>query len=173
MGDTAGGGSVDRAALRGAFRRLGLDDELELWVAAEAEEGMPQLARYRFLSALWPKMIDTWRSDTDRNRIARSLLADGANREELIQFARSVAYDTVFSMLYYLEDDGRDDCADLPTWALVQTRAGEPPSGQVLGALFEDLLSLDPSGNEGADIVPLLPGPWMKQADRAPGDDPA
>ncbi|MFF5234383.1 hypothetical protein [Dactylosporangium sp. NPDC000521] len=76
-------------------------------------------------------------------------------------------------MLYYLEDDGRDDCDDLPAWALVQTRAGEPPSGQVLAGLFEDLLSLDPSGNEGADIVPLLPGPWMKQADPPPGDDVA
>jgi hypothetical protein len=154
---------MDRAALRDAFRRLGLDEgEVELWAAAEAEEGTPQLARYRFLSGLWPKMIDSWRHHTERNRIARRLLADGANRDELIQFARAVAYDTVFSMLYYLEDDGRDDCDDLPTWALVQTRADEQPTGQVLGALFEDLLGLDPSGNEGADIVPRLPGPWVK-----------
>ncbi|GAA1779860.1 hypothetical protein [Luedemannella helvata] len=118
-------------------------------------------------------MIDTWRRDTERNRIARSLLADGAGREELIQFARAVAYDTVFSMLYYLEDDGRDDCNDLPAWALVQTAADGQPTGRVLGGLFEDLLSLDPSGNEGADIVPQLPGPWVKQADRTPGHDTA
>jgi len=116
-------------------------------------------------------MIDSWRHHTERNRVARRLLADGADREDLIQFARAVAYDTVFSMLYYLEDDGRDDCDNLPTWALVQAGADQTPSGRVLGALFEDLLGLDPSGNEGADIVPRLPGPWVNQPDRRPDDD--
>jgi len=78
MDDTAGRGSMDRVALRAAFRRLGLiEGEVELWVEAEAEEGTPQLARYRFLSALWPKMIDSWRHHTGRNRIARRLLAEG------------------------------------------------------------------------------------------------
>lgn len=78
----------------------------------------------------------------------------------------------MFSMLYYLGDDGRDDCDDLPAWALVQIRTDGQPTGQVLGALFEDLLGLDPSGNDGADIVPLLPGPWVKQPGRTAGDDP-
>ncbi|WP_344089046.1 hypothetical protein [Luedemannella helvata] len=53
MNDTAGEDSVDIVALRDGFRRLGLaDGQMELWVASEAEEGIPQLARYRFLSAL-------------------------------------------------------------------------------------------------------------------------
>jgi hypothetical protein len=75
-------------------------------------------------------------------------------------------------MLYYLDDDGRDDCDDLPAWALGQTRADGQPTGQVLPALFEDLLGLDPSGNDRADIVPLLPGPWTKQPRQSTGEDP-
>ncbi|WP_433201068.1 hypothetical protein ACQP00_29900 [Dactylosporangium sp. CS-047395] len=160
MTNPADGGSVDDDALENAFRRLGLDgDELELWLDSAAGEGLPQVARYRFLSALWPKMIDTWWDDTDQKRIGRRLLDAGADPAELILFARTVAFDTVFAMLYHLGGDGLDDGADLPSWALVATQPGEPPRGDVLAGLYEDLLSLDPSGEEGADIVLAHPVP--------------
>lgn len=49
-------------------------------------------------------------------------------------------------MLYHLEDADGDD--DLPAWELVE--AGPP--GRTVNGLFEDLMTLDPSGAEAADL---------------------
>ena len=158
-------GSDRAAALGEAFRRIGLDDDVDSWVASELGEDIPQLTRYRFLSGLWPKMIDSWRQRIAAEPAAQRLLAAGASRDDLAQLARAVAYDTVFALLYYLEDDGRDDCDDLPFWSLVETTGNLEPTGRRVAGLFEDLLILDPSGNEGIDLVEPLPGPWRTMED--------
>jgi hypothetical protein len=151
------------AALTNAFRRLGLDEDVDAWVTSELDEGIPQLARYRFLSRLWPKMIDSWPGKVGREPLARRLLDAGVDGSDVAQFARLVAYDTIFAMLYYLEDDGREDCDDLPFWTLVEVAHEEEPRERRMSALFENLLAMDPSGNEGRDLTPPLPGPWNQR----------
>src|SRR5436190_6331952 len=87
--------------LRQRLVRAGCPDPDD-WVRSEIDEGLPQAARYRFLRALWPEMIDSWRYGIDRLDVARPLLHQGVDRDDLVLVARAVAYETVFAMLYYL-----------------------------------------------------------------------
>ncbi len=138
--------------LRRAYERLGRPHDVEGWIGSELSEGIPQLTRYRFLSTLWPGMIDCWGEGIERVPAAARSLAAGADRADLVRLARLVAYETVFAMLYHLADDHRDDCDDLPFWELTEVDPDGRHTGRTVGGLYEDLLGLDPSGNEGADL---------------------
>lgn len=152
------------------FRAAGATDP-ELWAASEMGQGIPQLARFCFLRALWPDMIDKWRENVewiDRSireaerdshdffadagvALAR-LLAIGASREELASVARMVAYDTAFGVVDRIDesmdwDHGVDD--GYPTWELREIGPDGQPTGRTMDGLHEDLLSMDPSGREG------------------------
>ena len=124
---------------------------------SELSENIPQLARYRFLSMLWPTMINSWRQGIDNVPATARILAAGADRADLVQLARAVAYETVFGMLYHLDDDGRDDDG-LPFWELKEIDPSGQPTGRTISAIFEDLLTMDPSGLEGSDFLRPLPG---------------
>ena len=79
------------------------------------------------LQALWHEAIDRWATGAAQLPGGRKLIASGAEPRELAAFARAVAYETAFSVL--VELDG---------------------AGYVPG-LYEDLLTADPSGRDGAD----------------------
>jgi len=103
--------------------------------------------RDEFLRIVWEQIIDAPKSDSwidnfiaeATNRPDRSfadagvalqrLLDGGADRADLSKVARAIAYETVFSLMYMLDDPGVDD-------------------GDVF-MLHESLLSADPSGMEG------------------------
>lgn len=103
--------------------------------------------REEFLRAVWEREIDSWAHGTwvdamtaeaqarpdgsfaDAGRAVARLLAAGVDRGDLAAVARAVAYETVFSLLYMLDDPGVD--------------------GGAVFMLHESLLSADPSGREG------------------------
>lgn len=66
-------------------------------------------------------------------------------------------------MLYHLADDAPTEAVErLSAWRLAEVDSEGRPTGRTLDNLFEYLLTMDPSGTEGADIVPPLPGPWSQ-----------
>jgi hypothetical protein len=103
-------------------------------------------SRGEFLRAIWKEIINAPLSevwiDNAQKRAAKEpnapfadvgsvldrLLAAGASRRDLSLICRSAAYETVFGLLYMLEDAGVDDNSS---------------------PLFESLLGADPSGKEG------------------------
>lgn len=136
--------------LLGALAQLGCDDPVG-WARSEIEEDIPQLARYRFLRTLWPQLIDSWCTRITNLPAARRAFEAGASHDDLTRLSRAVAYETVFGMLYHLADD--DQSADeLPSWALTEISPAGNATGRLLDGLYEDLLTLDPSGHEGQDL---------------------
>jgi hypothetical protein len=132
--------------------QLGCEDPLG-WVHSEITGNIPQAARYRFLHNIWPRMIDPWQSGIDNIPAAQRCLQAGADPDDLARLARAVAYETVFDLLYHLDDDDPDDPAKaLPGWHLVETDPAGIPTGRTIQGLYEDLLSLDPSGRDGGDL---------------------
>ncbi|AGZ40971.1 hypothetical protein [Actinoplanes friuliensis] len=132
-----------------ALHELGCD-EPQSWAESEISENIPQLARYRFLHTVWPQMIDSWRDGIDNIPAARRVVDSGAGADDVTQLARAVAYETVFAMLCHLEDG--ESAGALPGWALNEVGAAGHPTGRRLGTLHEDLLTLDPSGQDGQDL---------------------
>ena len=133
-----------------AFKQLGCDDA-DRWARSEIEDDIPQLARYRFVSTLWPQMIDSWHDGMPHIPAAQRALDAGVSEDDLTLLARAVAYETVFLMLHHLgaEHDAADE---LPSWALAELTPAGAATGRHLAALHEDLLALDPSGREGDDL---------------------
>ncbi|MEU2248190.1 hypothetical protein [Streptomyces sp. NPDC019224] len=148
----------DTARLARLFDALGAEDA-EGWAESEAEEGLPQLARFRLLRMVWQD-IDAW-STTAPQWVAayrREGVAGGAveravrlalTAEELGEIAREVARETAFALLQGLDDPARGDVPDevegrLPGWFLGELSARGEPTGRVLGALHEDLNETEP-----------------------------
>ncbi len=128
--------------LRDMFAALGADDP-ERWADSELTENIPQLARFRFLRGIW-SIIDEQGPSTgpvfETGEAARDRLeALGATPEDLRAFARMVAFETLSSALYFLDDPASDgDVPGLPGWALVETAGGEP-TGRLVQGLYEDM----------------------------------
>jgi hypothetical protein len=132
--------------------QLGCPDPVS-WVRSEITENIPQAARYRFLHTLWLRMIEPWQSGIDNIPAAQRCLQAGADHDDLARLARAVAYETVFALLYHLDDDDPDEPAKaLPGWHLVETDPAGIPTGRTVQGLYESLLSLDPSGRDGSDL---------------------
>jgi hypothetical protein len=59
--------------------------------------------------------------------------------EDLRAFARMVAFETLSSALYFLDDPGGDDdVPGLPGWALIETSDNEL-TGRLVQGLYEDM----------------------------------
>lgn len=140
----------DFARLVAALQVMGCSDP-EAWAQSEIDENIAQVARYRFLHQLWPRLIDGWSNGLNNIPAARRALADGAKEQDLALLVRAVAYETVFDMLYYLDDDSLD-AAGLPDWALMELDETGTPTGRLVEGLYESLLTLDPSGRDGQDL---------------------
>jgi hypothetical protein len=128
--------------LRDKFAALGADDPGS-WAASEVRENIPQLARFRFLRGMW-SIIDEHGPSAgpahETGMAARARLeALGATPDDLRAFARMTAFESVFSVLCFLDDPtGERDVDGLPGWALVETVGGEP-TGRLVQGLYEDL----------------------------------
>ncbi|MFC8536850.1 hypothetical protein ACFUJY_23425 [Streptomyces sp. NPDC057249] len=159
----------DMDRLARLFDALGAEDA-EGWAESEAEEGLPQLARYRFLRMVWQD-IDAW-STTASDWVAayraagaaggavERAVALGLTADELGEIAREVARETAFALLQGLDDPARGDEPDevagrLPGWALAELSARAEPTGRVLGALHEDLNETEPQTPTSRGTAPL------------------
>ncbi|SDT65401.1 hypothetical protein [Jiangella sp. DSM 45060] len=142
-------------ALTQRMAELGAPDP-EGWASSEVHEDIAQQARFLVLRSLWPEIIDAWAGDgvLERVPVAARLLTEGASRESLIQALRLAAYEAVFAVLYRIGAESDEDAPDdAPGWSLIELAADGTPTGRDVGGLYEDLLSLDPSGREGADFL--------------------
>ncbi|WP_307706615.1 hypothetical protein [Streptomyces sp. V1I6] len=141
-------------SLRDRFEALGAA-EAEEWAKSAVGEDLPQEARFLLLRSLWRDAVDGWAEPgaLDQLPSARRLLAAGANRDDLVRVARAAAYEAVFVTLNEL-DAGADVNADGTDtgWTVMETGEDGSPTGRVLSGLDEDLLWLDPSGRDGADL---------------------
>lgn len=144
---------TDIEKLAGLFAALGATDR-ESWARSEADEGLPQLARYRLLRAVshdvagWERTasrwVETYRHGGPASDSMSRALAAGVTVEDLGTIAR----ETVFCLLYRLSDP-TDDTApvgvedELPSWELVEVSAAGEATGRVLDGLYEDMAELD------------------------------
>jgi len=64
------------------------------------------------------------------------------------------AYEAVFAVLSILDEGYDPDAADdAPGWRLMETESqSDQLTGRDVGGLHEDILTLDPSHREGADL---------------------
>jgi hypothetical protein len=123
--------------------------------ASEAREDIPQQARYLFLRAIWPQNIEPYGTEQIIRRFPAGarLLEAGASLDDLSTLLRAIAYEVAFGLVDRI-DDGHDHDApdDSPGWRLVETVGQDAITGRVVAGLHEDLLTLDPSGHDGADL---------------------
>jgi hypothetical protein len=148
------GDRADALVLRDRLAALGAEDA-ESWARSEVSEGIPQQARFLILRHLWRDAIDAWAAPAalDRLPTAKRLLDAGADRNDLVCVARAAAYEAVFTAMWAIDEghdpDAPDDC---PGWRLMETQPDCHPTGRVVGGLHESFQSMDPSGQEGADL---------------------
>lgn len=140
-------------------------DDARGWAESEVREGFPQLARYRLLRAL-AQDVQAWDAVT-----VAALRYGTSQAEDVIDIARAVARETTFSVLYRLSDPDSDDLPvdlqrQLPGWALVETTPVGELTGRVLGAVYEDLNTLDP-GAEAARDTTVAAG-WIWETNLRP-----
>jgi hypothetical protein len=79
---------------------------------------------------------------------ARRLLEAGASSVDLATAMNAASYEAVFGLLALLDERADPDGeSDDDSWALV-----DPESNQSIDGLHEDLLTADPTGQEGQDL---------------------
>ncbi|THA70202.1 hypothetical protein E6R60_30265 [Streptomyces sp. A0642] len=145
------------------FQALGADDASG-WAESEAEEDIPQLARFRFLRMAWqdidawssaaPAWVEAYREGGPASAAVERALRLGMTPGELGEIAREVARETAFGLLCGLADPGDGDLppetvARLPGWRLAELSPEGEPTGRILGALHEDLDEVEPQGPSG------------------------
>ncbi|MQA98262.1 MAG: hypothetical protein GEV11_28035 [Streptosporangiales bacterium] len=140
-------------ALRDRFAALG-DAEPEAAARSEVMEDVPQLARYLVLRRLWANGMSWTPEKVSQVPAARRLVEGGADPADVTRAMNAAAYDAVFAALYAISygADPEEEDAALPGWCLLETTPEGELTGRPLGALHEDILTLDPSGRDGADL---------------------
>ncbi|WP_405723951.1 hypothetical protein OG607_16560 [Streptomyces sp. NBC_01537] len=124
---------ADRRKLTRLLAALGAD-EPQVWAESEADENIPQVARYRLLRGL-AQDIRAWNEASvgalgenpgaEGTAIGRALEL-GVTPQDLSKIARLIARETTFNVLYRLADPDSDDLQpdlrkELPGWVLVET----------------------------------------------------
>lgn len=94
-------------------------------------------ARQRILDELWDYIRGFGTVNISNYPAAARLLASGADTDDLVRAMSVVAYEATFNALFVLTSE--EDIQELAN------------SGTAVG-LHEDLLSADPTGNEGSDL---------------------
>ncbi|MFC8238036.1 hypothetical protein [Streptomyces sp. NPDC056663] len=151
---------TDIDKLTGLFEALGADDARG-WADSEAEENIPQLARYRFLRKVWqdidawssaaPDWVEAYRKEGLAGGAVERAVRLGLTPGELGEIAREVAKETAFGLLYSLADPTDGDLPpeveeQLPGWCVAELSPQGKPTGRILDALYEDLDELEPQG---------------------------
>jgi hypothetical protein len=79
---------------------------------------------------------------------AQRAIEAGAPPDDLARAMNAAAYEAVFSLLFALDEGGDPNSeSGPPAWAVVQAS-----DGTHLAGLHEDVLSADPTGQEGQDL---------------------
>ncbi|MGW2464680.1 hypothetical protein ACWC2M_37745 [Streptomyces sp. NPDC001761] len=141
-------------SLRAQFSVLGVSEPID-WIKSEVMEDLPQLARFVLLRSLWHGAIDGWMEpgSLDQLPAAHRLLAAGADRDDLVRLVRAVACEAVFATLDELDAGGDVNVSGVETgWVVMESGEDGSSTGRALSGLHEDLLTLDPSGRDGADL---------------------
>lgn len=109
---------------------------------------MEDEARSELLRLAWSG-VRGWRADNVTNLpAAQRAVEAGAAPHDLALAMSAAAYEAVFSLLCVLDEGGDPNGeAGPPSWVVV-----EPASGFPLDGLHEDVLSADPTGQEGRDL---------------------
>lgn len=147
-------GRAAAESLRARFEALGAADAAD-WAKSEICEGLPHLARFVLLRSLWRGPIGGWADPDafDQLPVAQRLLAAGANKEDLVRLARAVAYEAVFATLDELDSGSDVNVSGIDVgWLVMESAEDGAPTGRALSGLHEDLLTMDPSGRDGADF---------------------
>jgi hypothetical protein len=155
--------SSDIKELIRRFAALGASDP-EAWATSQAEEGIPQLARFLFLRQAWQHVVaeddPSWiaaeieAADDDPEaplsgvgHALKRLKAIGASDADLTDLVRGMQVHILSSLCYLLEDpglEGEPEAEDI-SWALCQiTEEGAVP----VNGLHESVLETDPTGRE-------------------------
>ncbi|MEU6867702.1 hypothetical protein ABZ924_31445 [Streptomyces sp. NPDC046876] len=141
-------------SLRTQFEALGAADAPD-WVRSEIDENQPQLARFVLLRSLWRGAIDGWADPGALEQVAaaRRLLDAGADRDDLVLLARAIAYEAVFAAVDELDCGGDVNVPGVDIgWVVMESGEDGCPTGRPLSGLHENLLTMDPSGRDGADM---------------------
>ncbi|MFD7444745.1 hypothetical protein [Streptomyces sp. NPDC059909] len=145
---------ADAESLRARFDALGVTDSADL-IKSEVCEDLPQLARFLLLRSLWRGAVDGWSDPHSFDQLpsAQRLLADGADRDDLVRLARAVAYEAVFATLDELDAGGDVNVSGMDVgWTVMESGEDGSPTGRALSGLHEDFLTTDPSGRDGNDL---------------------
>ncbi|GAA2977542.1 hypothetical protein [Streptomyces fulvorobeus] len=152
---------IDR--LTALFEALGAEDARG-WAESEAEENLPQLARYRFLRMVWqdidawssaaPHWVEAYRAHGPASAVVQRASKLGLTPGELGELAREIARETAFGLLHGLADPADGDLppeveVHLPRWRLAELSPQGEPTGRVLAALHEDLGEVEPPAPAG------------------------
>ena len=135
------------------LRELGAPDPEE-WASSELSEGIPQTAAFVALRNLWPDLIHPWRDAEVLARVpaSRALLDAGVAPEAVSQAMCLAAFPRVIGTLWELTGGGEIP-AGAPSVRLIEIAPDGTATGREVSGLHESLLSLDPSGEEGADFL--------------------
>lgn len=146
------------------FRLVGARDP-ESWAKSQAEEGIPQLARFLFLRQAWRSIVTendpAWINSAIRSvetqpdapyagvgHALKRLRSLGASDDDLTDLVRGMQAELLFQLCYQLDDPGdlEDEVGDV-SWSLVQTNDDGEVVAQING-LHESVLETDPTGRE-------------------------
>jgi hypothetical protein len=155
---------MNKEKLIDVFTKLGARDP-ERWARSEAEEGIPQLARFLFLRQAWKFVVDendkTWiekasnqsRTMPDQAGAAigpalERLIAVGASKEDITTVVRIKQWELLARICYLLDEPGdvEPEAQDI-AWQLFQVDSEGRPKATISG-LHESVLETDPTGRE-------------------------
>jgi len=144
------------------FRRAGADDP-ESWAKSQLAEGIPQLAIFSFLKALWKGVVQEddhqwieseirWSKQSPNGPCTQGGVALQEMREKGVspQAITDLVRVFQYSILYHacsLLDDSRVEDVPITDWVLHQVDDDGNPIAIIQG-LHEVLLSMDPTGRE-------------------------
>jgi hypothetical protein len=149
--------------LRELFTQLGADDP-ESWARSAANETIPQLVRFVLLRSLWACVHD----DDDRwmhqwadprtpiPSAIRRMLACGIDASDLTDVVRDAQMLTLFNVCQALDnpvhgiEDLQKSIPENVEWRVVEYDGERERIGRLVRGLHESVMSLDPTGREGA-----------------------
>jgi hypothetical protein len=150
--------------LTSLFQRFGAKDP-ELWAASQVDEGIPQLARFLFMKAVWEHVPQ----EGDSSWIDREVAGSKQHPEEpfaglgaalalcrdkgvpdaaLTELARCLQAQMIHTVGYVIDGPAYSYTVEGMNWSLFQVDKDGKPFGEPVAGLYESVLDFDPTGRE-------------------------